>query len=85
MKLPRLYRPINIKFSSLRAGLGGNLGVVFDIDTMVEREAMRVRTEGGWKWQIKNLSATLEWDWCVETDQEILDEIGMDLAGIGYT
>lgn len=79
MKLPKLYRPIKIRFSSLRNGLGDNYGVIFDIDTMVEREAMRVLAEDGWKWQIKNIAKLSEWDWNVYADKECLDEIGQDM------
>jgi len=78
-KLPKLYRPIKIKFWSLRDGLGAGLGVINDIDTEVERIAMRVRCEGGWKWQIKNAYRISEWDWSVETDSDILDEYGSDI------
>ena len=74
MKLPKLYRPVKIKFWSLRNKLGQNMGVIFDCDEIVERLAMRVRTDLGWKWQIKNLQLISEWDWGVITDQEILNE-----------
>ena len=43
---------------------------------------MRVRTEYGWKWQIKDVAVLMNWDWRAETDQETLDNIGMDLSGI---
>ena len=69
----------------MRNGVGGGLGVIFDIDTMVERVAMRVLCDGGWKWQIKNKASISEWDWGVETDQEILNEIGMDIGDIIFT
>lgn len=82
MKLPKLYRPVKIEFSSLRNGVGHSLGVIFDIDTMVERIAMRVLCEDGWKWQIKNLTRLYEWDYFVETDQEILNEIGVEIQYI---
>ena len=78
----KLYRPVKIKFSSLRNGLGDSLGMIFDIDTYVERVAMRVACKDGWKWQIKDLSKLYEWDFYAETDQEILNEIGMDLSDI---
>lgn len=84
MKLPKLYRPVKLKFSSLRNGLGSGLGVIFDIDTIVERTAMRIRTKEGWKWQIKNIRKIIEWDYFVETDQFCLDEIGMDTELVNY-
>jgi len=85
MKLPKLYRPIKIRFSSLRSGIGGGLGVIFDIDTIVEHVVTRVLCEDGWKWQIKNFNKIIEWDYSVETDQEILNEIGMNTDDISYT
>ncbi len=78
-ELPKLYRPIKIRFWSLRNGLGAGMGVIFDIDTEVTRTVMRVKTAVGWKWQIKNYHALLEHDYFVETDQELLDEYGCDL------
>lgn len=78
MNNPKLYRPILIRFSSLRNKVGAGLGVIFDCDEMVERVAMRVRVESGWKWQIKNLRNIQEYDYYVEEDQFILDEIGSD-------
>jgi len=84
MRLPKLYRPVKIRFSSLRNGVGDGLGVIFDIDTMIERVVIRVLCEDGWKWQLKNLSDLYEWDDFAETDQEILNEIGMDLDEIEY-
>ena len=80
--LPKLYRPVNIRFSSLRNQVGASLGVIFDIDTIVERKAMRVKICGSWKWQIKDINKLIEWDWFAETDQLSLDEIGMDLDAI---
>jgi len=77
--LPKLYRPIKVKFWSLRNGLGQNMGVIFDIDTEVERIVMRVRCADGWKWQIQHLPKLLKWDWCVEADQECLNEYGAEL------
>ena len=56
-KFPKLYAPVKIKFSSLRNGLGGNMGVIFDCDEMVERKVMRVRVPNGWKWRMMNISA----------------------------
>jgi chloramphenicol 3-O-phosphotransferase len=78
IKLPKLRETVTIKFSSLRNGLGPNLGVIFDIDTIVERKAYRKRNGDGWKWQIKEYNKIIKYDHHVETDQEILDEIGQD-------
>ena len=77
MMLPPFRKTVKIKFSSLRNGLGAGLGVIFDIDTMVERDAYRVRVpDGNWKWQIRGLNKMISWDSFAETDQEILDEYG---------
>lgn len=73
MKLPKLYRPVLLKFWSLRNGLGSNYGVIFDIDTEVTRKCMRVLCDDGWKWQIINYSRLVEWDYSVEADRECLD------------
>jgi len=79
MRLPKLYAPVRIKFWSLRDGLGSNYGVVFDVDTQVERKCRRVKFEGGWKWQIVDFMNLAEWDYMAEQDKEILDEYGSDL------
>ena len=78
-KLPHLRKTVRVKFWSLRNGIGANLGVIYDIDTMVERDAYRVRADDGWKWQIKGLNSLLKYDLTAETDQEIFDEYGSDL------
>ena len=55
MKLPKLYRAIEIEFSSLRNGIGSGYGVILDIDTLVTRNLMRVadaRYSCGWSWVI---------------------------------
>ena len=78
--LPKLFRPIKVKFWSLRNGIGQNMGVIFDIDTKVERTVMRVRCANDWKWQIQHLPKLLKWDWCVEIDQECLNEYGSELV-----
>lgn len=83
MELPRLYSPVKIKFWSLRNKLGQNMGVIFDCDEIVERLAMRVRTDLGWKWQIKNLQSISEWDWDVITDQESLNESDCEIESWG--
>jgi len=73
MGSPKLYRPVTIKFSSLRNGVGGGLGVIFDIDTMVTRRAARVLINNGWKWQIKDLKILNTYDYYSAEDQYILD------------
>ena len=79
MELPKLYAPVKIKFWSLRNGVGQSLGVIFDIDTVVERKCRRVKCEGGWKWQIVDFMKMEQWDYFVEQDKEILDECGSEL------
>ncbi len=78
MTLPNLRKTVKIRFWSLRNGVGQGLGVIFDIDTKVERDAYRVRTESGWKWQIRGAKREARWDPSVETDQDILDEYGSE-------
>lgn len=84
-KLPKLYRPVQITFWSLRNGVGDGLGVIFDIDTRVTRLAMRVLCDDGWKWQIKDTAKHRWWDWCIDTDQECLNEYGMDKDDLEIT
>ena len=74
MNLPKLYRPIYIKFISLRNGVGGGGGVIFDIDTMVIQKCRRVRTLDGWKWQLCSIDNLMDCDYMAETDEEILNE-----------
>ena len=74
MTLPKLYRSVYIKFSSLRNGLGGGGGVIFDIDTKVIQKCRRVKTSDGWKWQLCSIDNLMEWNYMAETDQEVLDE-----------
>ncbi len=78
----KMYRPVTIEFSSLRNGLGSGLGVIFDVDETVKRKVRRVIVDNGWKWQIINSFNISEWDYFVEQDQDILDEIGMDIKYI---
>ena len=79
MNLPHLRKTVTIRFSSLRNGFGPNLGVIFDVDTMVEREAYRVRVGNDWKWQIKGLNNLSQYDYYAEADQDILDEYGSEI------
>jgi len=80
--LSKLYRVVNIQFSSLRNGFGDNYGVVLDIDTIVKRKARRVLCDEGWRWQIKDITKIAGWDYFVILDQEVLDNIGMDEAEV---
>jgi len=63
----------------LRNGVGPNLGVIFDMDEQVEREAYRVRVEDGWKWQVKGLNTINRYDSTADIDQEVFDEYGSEL------
>jgi len=81
MKLPKLYAPVKIKFSSLRNGIGCSGGVIYDIDTIVIRKCRRVLCKGGWKWQIVNFNWLSNHDYCVHTDKETLD---MDLSELEF-
>lgn len=81
--LPPLRKTVTIEFWSLRNDIGPGLGVIFDVDTLVTREAYRTRTTeadwecaGSWKWQIRGLRKLARYDQYAETDQEILDEYG---------
>lgn len=77
--LPKFRKAVMIRFSSLRDGIGSNMGVIPDIDTWVERECYRVKTGEGWKWKIKGFNQIPWWDYgLAETDQICLDEIGSD-------
>ena len=78
-KLPKLYRPIDIIFWSLRDALGSNYGAMHDCDVEVTRKAMRVITGGGWKWQVHHINRIWMWDFTALQDQEIFDNHGMDL------
>jgi len=78
-ELPKLYRKIEIEFDSLRNTLGNNGGVNFDVDTTVRRKCRRVKIPSGWKWQICDAESLAEWDWCVDQDQEVLDNYESDL------
>ncbi len=82
MNIPRLYSVVNIKFSSLRNAVCADGWVIFDVDKMVERKVRRVVCENGWKFQIINICKLKECDGWIDTDQKILDEIGMCLTNI---
>ena len=71
-KLPKLYAPVMLQFSTLRT-FGGS----FDNDVIVTRKCMRVRDSKGWHWQIIGINKMLnEFDYCAEQDQEILLDCG---------
>lgn len=79
MNLPKFRETVKIKFWSLRNGVGPNLGVINDIDTKVVRECYRVKTEDGWKWQIRALNILNKVDWYADEDQYILDDHGSEI------
>jgi hypothetical protein len=81
--LPKFGAPKTIIFSSLRTGFS-NGGAIFDVDTVVKRKCMRVKTGDSWKWQIVNILSLMKFDFIVDTDQEVLDEIGDDMSDISY-
>jgi len=73
-KLPKLYRPVTIRFSSLRNGIHSDGAVVYDLDTQVERKAMRVRKpDGGWMWQLIGFCGGISWSASIYIDQECLN------------
>lgn len=51
MERVKLYSPRYVQFSGLRMGVGDGLGVIFDVDTVVIRKAMRVIGDYGIRWQ----------------------------------
>jgi len=79
--LPKLGAPVNLQFWSLRGSVGESLGFV-EVDEKVTRKCRRVRCRGGWKFQIIDFYDLLEWDYYVDTDQETLNDIGMDLSAV---
>ena len=79
-RLPKLYAPTKIRFSSLRNGLGRNGGVIVDMDVDVERTCRRVLCEGGWKWQLVGCFQLLDSECYQEVnDQEVLDTYGSEI------
>ena len=85
--LPKLRETVRIKFWSLRNGIGAGYGVIFDIDTEVERDAYRTRCnedwcEAGWRWQIRGLRKLEAWDGMAEADQECLDNLEDPANGV---
>lgn len=76
MKLPAIRKTVKAKFWSLRRGIGASLGVLDDIDALVERNVYRKKTETGWQWQINNLKSLSSRDFYAQTDQDSLDELG---------
>lgn len=79
MSLPKLYSPVSIEFLSLRSGLGGGGGVIFDIDTKVTRKCMRVISGDSWCWQIVNYEILKRLDYLAVVDQEVLIECGPEV------
>jgi len=77
--IPKLYRAVKIEFWSLRCSLSLNLGVT-EHDIEVERIARRVPFGDSWKWVICTNGKQGLWDWALNTDQEVLDNIGDDIS-----
>jgi len=73
MKLPKLYRVVEIEFWSLRMK-GVLLGATSGVDTLVTRRAMRVRCAEGWKWSL----VARKGEDCYVNDPICLNDIGMD-------
>ena len=63
-----------IRFSSLRDGIGGDYGVINDIDTKVTRKCRAVIDEYGLKWQLVK-DSEYHYHYYNEADQECLDEL----------
>ncbi len=82
MKLPKLYRPIRIRFVSFRNGYSNHNGniCVHEDDVHVVRLCRRVLWSEGWRWQVvkENLGQS-SWDDYFETDQEVLYNYGSSL------
>ena len=70
-----------IRFNSLRDGLGGDYGVINDIDTMVTRKCRAVIGEYGLKWQLVKDDEYHHY-YCNEVDQECLDELGSEAVEV---
>jgi hypothetical protein len=79
MSLPNFRKTVKIKFWSLRNGVGASLGVIHDIDTLVERECYRVRDGDDWRWQIKALNNIGRYDRSAYTDQDTLEAYASEL------
>ena len=79
MQLPDFRKTVKIKFWSIRNGLGSSLGVIPDIDTLVERECYRVKDGDDWRWQIKALNKIGRHDCSDYTDQDTLEAYGSEL------
>ena len=77
--MPGFRKTVKIKFWSLRNGVGGSLGVINDIDTLVERECYRVKDGDDWRWQIKALNKIGRHEWSAYVDQDTLEAYGSEL------
>lgn len=84
-KLPKMYRVIEVKLDVLRDQIGYNMGVMCDCDTSVTRKVRRVLHSGGWKWQVAiECPKQSEWDYCLESDQECLNELNHELGLVSW-
>ena len=84
MKLPKLYRVVNLEFWSLRSSVGYRGGVTFDNDEKVLRRARRVLIDGGWKWSIQQTEFQQEWDYMLQIDQSCLDNALEDISSVKW-
>jgi len=80
-QLPKLYRVITVDLDVLRNGIGAGGGVIFDIDTVIKLRVRRVLNEnGGWRWVIADERYEWEWNCCLESDRECLQELNYELG-----
>lgn len=78
-RMPKLGRVIEVDLDVLRAGIGANYGVIYDIDTVVKRKVRRVMDVDGWRWQL----VREKWDDNIhlyESDREGLNELNYQLG-----
>ena len=73
MKLPKLYRVVNVRFNSTR--LSCNENGASELDEVVTRKAMRVLDDDGWRWALSD--ADLFFDSTNINDQIALNDYGI--------
>lgn len=67
-----------ITFSTLRGAISGN-GGFYEYDQDVTRNCRVVMSRfGSLKWQIVKRRGQSDWDWALDTDQEILDSLKLN-------
>lgn len=79
MKIPKLYSIVNIRFWTLRNGIGAGGGVYYDNDVQVVRKCRRVLCGDSWRWQIVNGIRDSIFDYTIHQDNEVLEMCGADL------